>query len=215
MITVIDYGAGNIQSVLRACAEVGGEVVRTGDPAVVARAAKIIFPGVGAAPSAMAYMRDLGLDTALKNAVRGGVPVLGICLGAQIVLDRSEEGDTPCLGLVPGATVRFRPPDASCKIPHIGWNDVRVTRPHPLLDALKPGDEFYFVHSYYPRPASDKDVYAVSDHGEEFCAALGRDNLFATQFHPEKSGKLGLELLARFQNWDGTVRQKVKVKSTR
>lgn len=208
MITVIDYGAGNIQSVLQACAKVGVETVRTGDPKVVARANQIIFPGVGAAPSAMKYMRDMGLDEALKNAVRAGVPVLGICLGAQIVLDRSEEGDQPCLGLIPGATVRFRPPDASYKIPHIGWNDVRVTQPHPLLEGVKPGDEFYFVHSYYPRPTSDADVYAVSDHGEEFCAAIGRDNLFATQFHPEKSGKLGLELLARFQTWDGTTGQR-------
>jgi glutamine amidotransferase len=210
MITVIDYGAGNIRSVLRACAEVGEEVVRTGDPAVVAKATKVIFPGVGAAPSAMAYLKDMGLDGAIKNAVRSGVPVLGICLGAQIVLDRSEEGNTPCLGLIPGTTVRFRPPDAGYKIPHIGWNDVKVTQPHPLLDGLQPGDEFYFVHSYYPRPARDEDVYAVSDHGEEFCAAIGRDNLFATQFHPEKSGRLGLELLARFQTWDGTVPSRVK-----
>jgi glutamine amidotransferase len=210
MITVIDYGAGNIRSVLRACAEVGEEVVRTGDPAVVAKATKVIFPGVGAAPSAMAYLKDMGLDSAIKNAVRSGVPVLGICLGAQIVLDRSEEGSTPCLGLIPGTTVRFRPPDAGYKIPHIGWNDVKVTQPHPLLDGLQPGDEFYFVHSYYPRPARDEDVYAVSDHGEEFCAAIGRDNLFATQFHPEKSGRLGLELLARFQTWDGTVPSRVK-----
>ncbi len=206
MITVIDYGAGNIQSVLRACAEVGEETVRTGDPAIVAKATKIIFPGVGAAPSAMKYIREMGLDAALKDAVRSGVPVLGICLGAQVVLDRSEEGDTPCLGLIPGTTVRFRPPDASYKIPHIGWNDVRVTQPHPLLEGVKPGDEFYFVHAYYPRPASDDDVYAVSDHGEEFCAAIGRGNLFATQFHPEKSGTLGLEMLARFQTWNGTVR---------
>jgi len=210
MITVIDYGAGNIRSVLRACAEVGEEVVRTGDPAVVAKATKVIVPGVGAAPSAMAYLKDMGLDGAIKNAVRSGVPVLGICLGAQIVLDRSEEGSTPCLGLIPGTTVRFRPPDAGYKIPHIGWNDVKVTQPHPLLDGLQPGDEFYFVHSYYPRPARDEDVYAVSDHGEEFCAAIGRDNLFATQFHPEKSGRLGLELLARFQTWDGTVPSRVK-----
>ena len=203
MITVIDYGAGNIQSVLRACAEVGEEVVRTGDPAVVTRATKVIFPGVGAAPSAMKYMQKLGLDGALKTVVASGVPVLGICLGAQIVLDRSEEGDTPCLALIPGATVRFRPPDASYKIPHIGWNDIKVTQPHPLLEGVRPDDEFYFVHSYYPRPASEADVYAVSDHGEEFCAAIGRNNLFATQFHPEKSGRRGLELLARFQTWEG------------
>jgi glutamine amidotransferase len=210
MITVIDYGAGNIRSVLRACAEVGEEVVRTGDPAIVAKATKIIFPGVGAAPSAMEVLRASGLDAAFTDVVRDGVPVLGICIGAQVVLDRSEEGDTPCLGLIPGATVRFRPPDASYKIPHIGWNDVKVTQAHPLLEGIEPGDEFYFVHSYYPRPASDSDVYAVSDHGEEFCAAIGRGNLFATQFHPEKSGRLGLELLARFQTWDGAVPSRVK-----
>jgi glutamine amidotransferase len=158
----------------------------------------------------MAFLWDMGLDEAIRNAVTSGVPVLGICLGAQIVLDRSEEGDQPCLGLLPGATVRFRPPDASYKIPHIGWNDIKVTQPHPLLEGVKPGDEFYFVHAYYPRPTSDADVYAVSDHGEEFCAAIGRGNLFATQFHPEKSGRLGLELLARFQTWDGSVPARVK-----
>ena len=206
MITVIDYGAGNIRSVLRACAEVTEGVMATDDPARVTAATKIIFPGVGAAPSAMAYLQKAGLDAALKQAVRAGVPTLGICLGAQIVLDFSEEGDTPCLGLVPGKTIRFQLKDKLLKVPHMGWNEVMVKKPHPLLDGIKPGDEFYFVHSYYPNPASPEDVYAVANYESDFCVALGKDNLFATQFHPEKSGRLGLELLARFVTWEGQSR---------
>ncbi len=205
MITIIDYNAGNIRSVRRACAEVGMEARTTADPAVVARAEKVIFPGVGAAPSAMAYLKKAGLDTAIRDVFKAGVPVLGICLGAQIILEKSEEGNQPCLGLVPGATVRFRLADKQLKIPHMGWNEVKVVKTHPLLDGIKPGDEFYFVHSYYPQPADGKNVYAVADYGGDFCCALGYKNLFATQFHPEKSGRLGLEMLARFARWDGRV----------
>jgi glutamine amidotransferase len=207
MITIIDYHAGNIRSVQRACAEVGARAVISSAPADVVKAEKIIFPGVGAAPSAMEFITEAGLDIALKEAVKRGIPVLGICLGAQIILDSSEEGDQKCLGLIPGKTVRFRMKDRSLKIPHMGWNAVRVVRPHPLLDGIKAGDEFYFVHSFYPRPDNNDCVYAVTDHGGGFCSALGRGNLFATQFHPEKSGRLGLELLARFAAWDGGVPQ--------
>ena len=205
MITIIDYNAGNIRSVLRACAEAGAAAVTTSDPAEVAGAAKIIFPGVGAAPSAMEYLAETGLDAALKNAFKAGVPILGICLGAQIVLESSEEGNQGCLGLVPGRTVRFRIKDQRLKIPHMGWNEVKVVQPHPLLEGIRPGDEFYFVHSFYPQPRDRQNVYAVSEHGGDFCAALGSHNLFATQFHPEKSGRLGLEMLARFTRWDGNV----------
>jgi glutamine amidotransferase len=205
MITIIDYNAGNIRSVLRACAEIGADARMTRDPGDVAKAEKVIFPGVGAAPSAMQYLAQTGLDTAIKDAFKAGVPVLGICLGAQIVLEKSEEGDTPCLGLVPGSTVRFRIQDKRLKIPHMGWNEVKVVRQHPLLEGIKPGDEFYFVHSYYPQPRDDKDIYAVAEYGGDFCCALGYRNLFATQFHPEKSGRLGLEMLARFARWDGKV----------
>jgi glutamine amidotransferase len=205
MITIIDYNAGNIRSVLRACAEVGAEAITTSDPAIVARAEKIIFPGVGAAPSAMEYLSKMGLDTALKNAFKEGIPILGICLGAQIALGSSEEGNQKCLGLVPGKTVRFRLKDRLLKIPHMGWNEVKVIQAHPLLDGIKAGDEFYFVHSFYPQPAAKKNVYAVSSHGGDFCAALGSRNLFATQFHPEKSGRLGLQLLERFARWEGDV----------
>jgi len=203
MITIIDYNAGNIRSVLRACAEVGAQAATTSDPKIVAKALKIIFPGVGAAPSAMEYLKKTGLDSALKNAFNTGVPVLGICLGAQIVLASSEEGPQQCLGLVPGKTIRFRFKDKSLKIPHMGWNEVKVVQPHPLLDGIKTGDEFYFVHSYYPNPSEKKNIYAVADYGGDFCAALGYKNLFAVQFHPEKSGRLGLQMLERFTRWEG------------
>jgi glutamine amidotransferase len=205
MITIIDYNAGNIRSVLRACAEVGANAIISSDPAAVAGAEKLIFPGVGAAPSAMAYLRKMGLDTALTDAFRAGTPILGVCLGAQIVLESSEEGEQSCLGLIPGKTVRFRLRDKRLKIPHMGWNEVRVTKPHPLLDGIKAGDEFYFVHSYYPQPADKKYVYAVADYGGDFCCALGHKNLFAVQFHSEKSGRLGLEMLALFARWNGSL----------
>lgn len=203
MITIIDYGAGNIRSVQRACAEVGVEAVVTSSPADVVNAERIIFPGVGAAPSAMENITKNGLDTALRTAREGGIPILGICLGAQVILEQSEEGDQECLGLIPGNTVRFRIEDKRFKIPHIGWNEVEVRKPHPLLDGIRPGDEYYFVHSYYPQPSREEDVYAVATYETAFCCALGHGNLFATQFHPEKSGRLGLEMLERFARWDG------------
>jgi len=189
--------------VLRACAEVGAEAITTSDPKIAAKASKIIFPGVGAAPSAMKYLKKIGLDKALKDAFKAGAPILGICLGAQIVLDSSEEGNQKCLGLVPGKTVRFKLKDKSLKIPHMGWNKVKVVKSHPLLDGIKAGDEFYFVHSFYPQPADKQNIYAVADYGGDFCAALGYKNLFAVQFHPEKSGRLGLEILERFTRWEG------------
>jgi len=203
MITIIDYNAGNIRSVQRACAEVGAKAVISSDPVAVAGAEKLVFPGVGAAPSAMAFLKKTGLDKALAGAFRAGIPVLGVCLGTQIVLESSEEGGQPCLGLVPGRTVRFRLKDKALKIPHMGWNEVRAVKPHPLLDGIRAGDEFYFVHSYYPQPADNNDVYAVTDYGGDFCCALGYKNLFAVQFHPEKSGRLGLEMLERFVKWEG------------
>jgi glutamine amidotransferase len=203
MITIIDYSAGNLRSVQRACVEVGTQSVITNNPADVVKAEKVIFPGIGAAPSAMSYMEELGLDEALKEAFKKGTPMLGICLGAQIVLERSEEGDEECLGLVSGKTVRFKPQDKQLKIPHIGWNEVKAVRQHPVLEGLQPGDEFYFDHAFYPQPSRKEDVYAVTDYGIDFCSALGYKNLFAVQFHPEKSGRPGLRMLERFVAWDG------------
>jgi glutamine amidotransferase len=203
MITIIDYSAGNLRSVQRACAEVGAQSVITNNPAGVIKAEKIIFPGIGAAPSAMSYMAELGLNEALKEAFKKGTPILGICLGAQIVLERSEEGGEECLGLVSGKTVRFKLQDKQLKIPHIGWNEVKAVRQHPVLEGLQPGDEFYFDHAFYPQPSRKEDVYAVTDYGIDFCSALGYKNLFAVQFHPEKSGRPGLRMLERFVAWDG------------
>jgi len=205
MITIIDYYAGNIRSVERACSEIGVTSTVTSNPADIDNAERIIFPGVGAAPSAMESMKRTGLDIALKQAFDKGIPILGICLGAQIILDSSEEGNQDCLGLIPGKTVRFRIKDNLLKIPHTGWNEVTVVQPHPLLDSIKEGDEFYFVHSFYPQPAEKENIYAVSNHGNDFCSALGYKNLFATQFHPEKSGRLGLQLLKLFARWEGYI----------
>ncbi len=203
MITIVDYDAGNIRSVKRACNQVGIESVITQDPEEVLRSEKIIFPGVGAAASAMETLTRTGLDQAFKEVVAKGIPTLGICIGAQVILERSEESNTTCLGIIPGETKRFNLSDPSLKIPHIGWNGVQITQPHPLLEGIENGDEFYFVHSYYPNPINEQNIYAVSDYGTSFCCALGKDNLFATQFHPEKSGRFGLEFLKRFSSWKG------------
>ena len=205
MITIVDYNAGNLRSVKRACDAVGIESVVSSDPDVVVRAERVIFPGVGAAPSAMATLRTSGLDEALRQAFAKGTPILGICLGTQIVLDTSEEGDQGCLGLVKGKTVRFALSDPRLKIPHIGWNSVEIVRPHPLLSEIRNGDDFYFVHSYYPAPSDPADVCAATEYGVRFCSALARKNLFATQFHPEKSGRIGLRILERFAKWDGSL----------
>lgn len=204
MITIVDYNAGNLRSVKRACDAVGLEATFTQDPELVARADKVIFPGVGHARSAMETLVQTGLRDAVIEVARRGTPLLGICVGAQLMLDGSEEGPTDGLSLLPGMTRRFRLPDPALKIPHIGWNAVTVERPHPLLAGLSPGDELYFVHAYYLEPGNPAHVHASTDYGGRFCCAMGRDNLFATQFHPEKSGRLGLDLLRRFAAWDGT-----------
>ena len=203
MLAIIDYGAGNIGSVQRACAETGIQSVITANIDAIKSADRIIFPGVGAAPSAMENLNRTGLGVALKQAFAAGIPILGICIGAQVVLDRSEEGNTICLGLIPGTTVRFKMQDKSLKIPHIGWNNVQVMQAHPVLEGIGKEDEFYFVHSYYPQPAKKENVYAVSDYGGDFCCAVGYKNLFAVQFHPEKSGRFGLQMLQRFAKWNG------------
>jgi glutamine amidotransferase len=203
VITIIDYGAGNLRSVQRACQALNQPERVVDDPESIRSAERVIFPGIGAAGSSMARVHELGFDEALREVVAAGVPTLGICIGAQVALDRSEEGDTPCLGLLPGVTRKFDLADPTLKVPHIGWNEVRVARPHPLVEGILPGDAYYFVHGYYLDPTDPNDAYCFSDYGGEFCAAIGRGSFFATQFHPEKSGRLGLELLQRFASWDG------------
>ena len=203
MVVIIDYQAGNLTSVVRSLKALGvaGEV--TQDPAVVARAARIVFPGVGAAGTAMAILQDLKLDRALHTAFEKGVPILGICLGAQVVLEYSEENDTRCLGLLPGRT-RALTRQPGLKIPHMGWNTVRFLREHPLFKGLPESAEYYFVHSYYPAPAEEQMVLGVTEYGVTFPSVMGWRNLVATQFHPEKSGRFGLQLLENFLAWDGS-----------
>ena len=200
---IIDYDAGNLKSVQRACAEVGLDAGISADPDRVRRAGRVIFPGVGAAGSAMASLARSGMDQALREVIGEGRPVLGICLGLQISFDRSEEDDQQTLGLLPGRVRRFRFDNPALKVPHMGWNEVLLTRSHPVLVGMEPGDEFYFVHSYYPEPADERLVYAHTEYEIDFACAVGRENYFATQFHPEKSGRVGLRLLRAFAEWDG------------
>ena len=201
MITIVDYKAGNLTSVKRALDHLGIPNQISADPEIVRGAERIIFPGVGHAASAMNVLRARGLDSALKDAYAQGTPILGICIGCQIILTHSEEGNTTGLDLIPGVCTRFRVRDAALKIPHMGWNAVTITRPHPILAHLRPGDEFYFVHSYYPQPTDPETVYATSEYGSHFPVAIGTRNLFAVQFHAEKSGPIGLKLLENFAEW--------------
>ncbi|MBN2386460.1 MAG: imidazole glycerol phosphate synthase subunit HisH [Anaerolineales bacterium] len=201
MITIVDYQAGNLTSVRRALDHLGIPSRITADPNLVRQAERIIFPGVGHAGAAMAVLKERSLDSALVEAVQAGTPTLGICIGCQIILGYSQEGDTPGLGLLPGICTRFQFPDAALKIPHMGWNAVTVTRPHPVLSHLRPGNEFYFVHSFYPQPEDPNEVYAICDYGGPFPAAIGGGNLFAVQFHAEKSGPAGLQILKNFAEW--------------
>lgn len=203
MIAIVDYNAGNLTSVKRALDSLGIECVITPDPDAIRSADRVIFPGVGHAASAMQILTERKLDTALRQVFESGTPLLGICLGTQIILSHSHEADTPCLGLLQGECPRLNLPDKELKIPHMGWNGLIVKKSHPLLKDVKPGDEFYFVHSYCPQPVSSEEVYATCDYGIEFPVAVGKDNLFATQFHPEKSGKAGLAILRNFSQWDG------------
>ena len=200
---IIDYDAGNLRSVQRACAEVGLTAEISADPDRVRRADRVIFPGVGAAGSAMRSITREGMDMALKEVIAAGRPVLGICLGLQISFDHSEEDDQDTLALLPGEVRRFRFDRPELKIPHMGWNEVRVLKAHPVLAGIEPGDEFYFVHGYYPEPADATQIYAETEYEQTFACAVGRENYFATQFHPEKSGRVGLRLISAFAGWDG------------
>jgi glutamine amidotransferase len=207
MITIVDYNAGNPTSVKRALASVGVESIISPSADVVRDAERIIFPGVGHARATMAVLIERGLDRALKDAFARGTPILGICVGAQLSLGHSEEGDTPCLGLVPGTVRRFPELAKELKVPHMGWNRVRVTRPHPLFEGIPDDNEFYFVHSYYLAPADGQRVLATTEHGIEFVSAFEIDNFAAVQFHPEKSGPLGIDILARFARWQPAARK--------
>lgn len=202
MLVIVDYDAGNLRSVTRAVEHAGGAPLISADPTVVRQARAVILPGVGSAAQAMSRLSQLGLDQALCDLARRGVPILGVCLGLQVLLGRSEEGGpdgTPCLGLIPGTVRRF---PAGLKVPHMGWNTVAITRPIPLLEGIADQSYFYFVHSYYADPPLDT-VAGKTDYTAPFCSVLAHQTIMATQFHPEKSGPTGLRVYANFLRWAG------------
>ncbi|MGA0023559.1 MAG: imidazole glycerol phosphate synthase subunit HisH [Burkholderiales bacterium] len=212
-IAVIDYGMGNLRSVSKAIEHVapGRSVVVTSDPATVAAAERVVFPGQGAMPDCMREMEARGLHEAIVAAARSK-PFLGICIGLQMLFERSEEGDTAGLGLLPGVVRRFpaaQMVDAGgekLKVPHMGWNEVEQGMAHPLWTGIPDRSRFYFVHSFFPQPSDEGIVAGWSAYPFRFACAAARDNLFAVQFHPEKSHTAGLQLLQNFVAWKPVVR---------
>ncbi len=203
MIAIVDYRAGNLTSVRLAFEALRTPAIVARSPAALLSAERVVFPGVGAAGAAMANLRRLGLAEPLRETALRGTPFLGICLGAQILFDFLEEdGGVPGLGLLPGAVKKFTPADRRDKVPQIGWNAVRWQRPHPLCAGIESGSEFYFVHSYYIAPGRPEDALGIADYaGVNFAAMAARGNLAAVQFHPEKSGRIGMQLLENFIRW--------------
>jgi glutamine amidotransferase len=200
VITIVDYHAGNLTSVRLAVEKLGRAAVVTSDPDEVRAAGRLIFPGVGAAGAAMATLRSLGLDEAMRDYAASGRPMLGICLGAQIILECSEEDGAECLGIVAGSVERLAVPEGA-KVPHMGWNEVEQHLPHPLWDGVADGACFYFVHSFAPSPADPESILGTTDYHGPFVSALAQGSVVATQFHPERSGRVGLRLLENFLDW--------------
>jgi glutamine amidotransferase len=197
MVGVVDYQAGNLKSVETALRFLDAHFFVTRHPEEIEKADRLIFPGVGEARAAMTVLDESGLGSAIVEFFRSGKPLLGICLGCQIVMERSEERDAGCLGLIQGTVERF-PPSLGLKVPHMGWNQVHPSQNHPLFKGIRAGSSYYFVHSYYPAPSDEALVLAETEYGITFASALEKGNLRAVQFHPEKSGKVGLKLLANF-----------------
>ncbi|MGM8871084.1 imidazole glycerol phosphate synthase subunit HisH [Psychrobacter sp. 2Y5] len=207
-IALLDYGMGNLHSVSKALANVGSDVSITSDPKVVASADKIVFPGVGAMRDCMIGMHEAGIDEVVREAIFNK-PVMAICVGMQALFERSAENSgTDCLGILDGTVEAFDPTwtdeqGATIKVPHMGWNTITdMDLAHPLWKGIENNQHFYFVHSYYCDPADESQIAAICDYGQPFCASIIKDNLFATQFHPEKSHTAGLQLLKNFVEWD-------------
>ena len=204
MIAIIDYGVGNLFSLAHSLKAVGAQAIVTGDTKEISRAERVILPGVGAFGDAAKKLRETGLDTLVREITGRGTPVMGICLGMQLLLDKSFEfGEHAGLGLIPG---EVRPIaeviPSELKIPHIGWNALDIHRPHPIFANVTPGDCVYFVHSYYGAKC-DESVIATAEYGAPLTAAVARGNVCGCQFHPEKSGDVGLGILKAFCEWDG------------
>jgi glutamine amidotransferase len=198
VIAIVDVCSGNLRSVERALAQVGGEVTVTRDPDIVRRAAKVVVPGQGAFGPFMRGLVERGLGDVLREAIASGRPYLGICLGMQVLFEHSEEGDVGGLGVLRGRVARLHPGDPALKVPHMGWNQVRARRADPLFAGIPDDAHFYFVHSYHAVPADPSVLAATAHHGIEITAAIRKDNVFACQFHPEKSQHTGLALLKNF-----------------
>ena len=201
MIVVIDYGMGNLGSILNMLKKVGAQATISSDSAVIGAADKLILPGVGAFDAGMQRLHELNLvETLTRRVTREHTPVLGVCLGMQLLTQGSEEGDLPGLGWIEGRTRRFAfgPEHGGLKVPHMGWNTVSCKKEAPLFAGLEPDSRFYFVHSYYVRCARREDVLATTTHGVEFDSAVSRGNIMGTQFHPEKSHRFGMAVLANF-----------------
>lgn len=197
-IVMIDYGAGNIRSAFKAFEHLGADIELTSDPHRVLRGDKLVLPGVGAFGAGMAELRRRDLEDPIHEAVGRGIPLLGICVGMQYLFETSDEmGQHTGLGLIPGRVTRFAP-SAEHKVPHMGWNQLHHDQTHPLLKGVANGDYCYFVHSYYCIPTAPQDVVATTDYGPDFCAIVGRENVFGLQFHPEKSHEIGLRILQNF-----------------
>ena len=194
---IIDYDAGNLRSVETALAYLGVSFVTSNDPEKLKNADRLIFPGVGEAASAMQNLKQNGLHQLLKEYAGAGKPILGICLGFQVLLQHSEERGTECLGLIPNKVKKF-PVIKGLKVPHMGWNEAVVKRRHPIFHGIPEGASFYFVHSYYALLEESRYVITETDYGLTFTSGIAKDTIIAFQFHPEKSGKFGLKLLENF-----------------
>jgi imidazole glycerol-phosphate synthase subunit HisH len=202
MIAIIDYGMGNLRSVQKGLERVGHTATITSDPAVLANADRLVLPGVGAFRDAIAVLHERGLVAPIRAEIDKGKPFLGICLGLQLLFETSfEDGEHEGLGIVPGKVVRFKLP-GEFKVPHMGWNQIGLRRRAPIFAGIDDGTHFYFVHSYYVVPRDASLVATETDYAEPFCSGIWRDNLFAVQFHPEKSQDAGLRLLKNFAELD-------------
>jgi glutamine amidotransferase len=210
-VAVIDYGTSNLRSVAKALEHVADKnhrIIVSDDPEQIRAAERVVFPGQGAISQCMTRLTEKGLDEVIKSCIEEK-PFLGICLGLQSLMDESDEDSgTQCLGIIPGRVVRF--PDNvkdkqgnTCKIPHMGWNQVKQNNDHPLWQGIEDGTRFYFVHSYYVQPDYETDIAGKTNYVSKFTSAAARDNFFATQFHPEKSQHAGLTLLKNFLAWNG------------
>ena len=197
---IIDYDAGNLANVVRAATRAGLDVVVTRNPAEIRDASALVLPGVGAMKDAMDHLNGYGLTGIIQEEVKKGKKLAGICLGMQALYDVSEEnGHIPALGLLPGRIVRF--PEGKLKVPHMGWNELVIQRPHEVLECLAPHSYVYFVHSYYKTPGHTEDVIASADYGVTVPAVVGKDNVLGFQFHPEKSGLVGMDIWERLAKW--------------